>query len=193
MFLLVSSSQNDTMIQWPSGWALTLHRLAAFCRRRCCEEWLAEPVGAAAGRAVCQVFLGLERHERGAAQRESAPDAKWYFFWKGFYTHMGCLHCLVCIPPWGYDKVLNNPCGTNKNAGQFHWREQKNKSCILQSEVCVYFPSKCLKGFIQHRTALQVLQNYHGNQVGNISKQRICSHMLKGFWTLSLLYKRRKY
>lgn len=57
-----------------------LHHLAVFYQRKCYEEWLSEPAGEAAGTAVCQMFLGLERHEREAAQRESAPDAKWYSF-----------------------------------------------------------------------------------------------------------------
>lgn len=41
-----------------------------------CEEWLFVPAGEAAGTAIYQMFLGLERHERGAAQQELAPDAK---------------------------------------------------------------------------------------------------------------------
>lgn len=55
---------------------ITLHHLAAFCQMKYCEELLLALAGEAAGTATYQVFLGLERHEREAAQQEVAPDAK---------------------------------------------------------------------------------------------------------------------
>lgn len=55
---------------------ITLHHLAVFYQMKYYEEWLFAPAGEAAGTAIYQMFLGLERHERGAAQQELAPDAK---------------------------------------------------------------------------------------------------------------------
>lgn len=55
---------------------ITWHHRAAFCQMKYCEEWLFVPAGEAADIAIYQMFLGLERHEREAAQQELAPDAK---------------------------------------------------------------------------------------------------------------------
>lgn len=55
---------------------ITLHHLAAFYQMKYCEEWQFAPAGEAADIAIYQMFLGLERHEREAAQQELALDAK---------------------------------------------------------------------------------------------------------------------